>query len=426
MAATSPSDSRYSGGYRTPVSPNPQSVVARQPPAFLQGFIPSKAAKADGEAPKRRGPKPDSKPAATKRQEMNRLAQRTHRERKDQYAHELELRVQQARDTYFEMVREQEQLKHENQEMAQLLRAHGIPYQSSYIRKPSISQQSSFHSTSPADSFSGTSMSRTQTADGSPFQSSISAPSPNGLMRRSPHSPGTTVGFPTPSPGNTSGGLPAQSPTTSFEHPSQAPIGVAITTDHKASTGSIPHIQQPPTYKDAIFINSDISAKFIVQLEQVCHEHKKMMCDRGTNPNLNELSGHALMLTSPPEDHYRYNPEGLTNDHYHQVPDISNEALIRMLQTSSSQLDFGLEMAPITALQTIVAHERASDLNLSDFEELRDRLQKYMNCYGFGAVMPGYALREELENIFAQKDRQRHQALGLNGFNFNTPPTPSY
>lgn len=31
---------------------------------------------ADGEAPKRRGPKPDSKPAATKRQEMNRLAQR--------------------------------------------------------------------------------------------------------------------------------------------------------------------------------------------------------------------------------------------------------------------------------------------------------------------------------------------------------------
>ena len=30
----------------------------------------------DGEAPKRRGPKPDSKPAATKRQEMNRLAQR--------------------------------------------------------------------------------------------------------------------------------------------------------------------------------------------------------------------------------------------------------------------------------------------------------------------------------------------------------------
>lgn len=30
----------------------------------------------DGEPPKRRGPKPDSKPAATKRQEMNRLAQR--------------------------------------------------------------------------------------------------------------------------------------------------------------------------------------------------------------------------------------------------------------------------------------------------------------------------------------------------------------
>jgi hypothetical protein len=37
---------------------------------FLSNFPP------DGQAPKRRGPKPDSKPALTRRQELNRQAQR--------------------------------------------------------------------------------------------------------------------------------------------------------------------------------------------------------------------------------------------------------------------------------------------------------------------------------------------------------------
>jgi len=44
----------------------------------------------DGQPAKRRGPKPDSKPAITRRQEMNRVAQRTHRERKENYMHDLE------------------------------------------------------------------------------------------------------------------------------------------------------------------------------------------------------------------------------------------------------------------------------------------------------------------------------------------------
>ncbi|RSM11191.1 hypothetical protein CEP52_003103 [Fusarium oligoseptatum] len=36
----------------------------------------------EGNPPKKRGPKPNSKPALTRRQELNRQAQRTHRERK--------------------------------------------------------------------------------------------------------------------------------------------------------------------------------------------------------------------------------------------------------------------------------------------------------------------------------------------------------
>lgn len=52
---------------------------------LLKNLGVDKKVKADGQPPKRRGPKPDSKPALTRRQELNRQAQRTHRERKEKY-----------------------------------------------------------------------------------------------------------------------------------------------------------------------------------------------------------------------------------------------------------------------------------------------------------------------------------------------------
>ena len=110
-----------------------------------------------------------------------------------------------------------------------------------------------------------------------------------------------------------------------------------------------------------------------------------MMCERGTNANPTELSGHALMLTSPPEDHHyhhRQDANQLSNEYYHQIPDIPKADLLRMLQTSSRYLEFGPEMNPVQALSFIQAHERFSEITLKDFEQLKDRLNKFMNCYG--------------------------------------------
>jgi len=75
----------------------------------------------DGQPAKRRGPKPDSKPALTRRQELNRQAQRTHRERKESYMRELEVSVDHLRRVVHQVGRENEKLK-------ELLQAHGIPY----------------------------------------------------------------------------------------------------------------------------------------------------------------------------------------------------------------------------------------------------------------------------------------------------------
>ncbi|KAL8731102.1 MAG: hypothetical protein Q9166_003630 [cf. Caloplaca sp. 2 TL-2023] len=144
------------------------------------------------------------------------------------------------------------------------------------------------------------------------------------------------------------------------------------------------------------------------------------MCVRGTNPNPAQLSGHALMLSCPPDRHYHENPN---DDHYHQLPEIPNPELMKLLALSYD-LPLNGEMAPVQALQIIRNHARSSEITRRDFASLTERLFRYMNCYGFGAVIAEYALREELEKLFEEKDQQRSHTLGLNGFNFNTAPTP--
>ncbi|KAL8676087.1 MAG: hypothetical protein Q9186_007363, partial [Xanthomendoza sp. 1 TL-2023] len=368
MATASPSESRY-GAYDTPSPSYP--VGANEEPEWLKGFEASKKTK-DGEAPKRRGPKPDSKPAATKRQEMNRLAQRTHRERKDLYAQELEWRVLRAKEAYAQIVREKEELKHENQEMAHLLQVHGIPYRNSYVRKLSTAQSESNYMGSSAGSISGASSIRAQTADGSPFQAPKSLSSPSMAVRRRPHSPGMGISSSSPA---TPSNIASQSPGNTTEYTSQAPIGMAITTNHKASsTGSLPQVHDGSW----IFRDDQISLDFVLHLEGVCQDHKKMMCLRNTNPDANHLTGHALMLSCPPDGHYHENPD---DDHYHQLPEIPNPELMKLLALSYD-LPLNGEMAPVQALQIIRNHARASELSQGDFRSLTERLFKYMNCYG--------------------------------------------
>lgn len=108
----------------------------------------------DGQTPKRRGPKPDSKPALTRRQELNRQAQRyvcycctdegrvvthpvlrTHRERKEMYIKALEQEVLRLKETFGTTTRERDQFAEENRRLKELLMAHGIAFDS--IASPS-------------------------------------------------------------------------------------------------------------------------------------------------------------------------------------------------------------------------------------------------------------------------------------------------
>ncbi|KAK8138460.1 hypothetical protein PG984_001840 [Apiospora sp. TS-2023a] len=102
----------------------------------------------DGQPAKRRGPKPDSKPALTRRQELNRQAQRTHRERKELYIKALEDEVLRLKEIYSNVSQDKDKLAEENKQLKGLLNQNGIPMASpgrmdDVISNPSLGYTSS-------------------------------------------------------------------------------------------------------------------------------------------------------------------------------------------------------------------------------------------------------------------------------------------
>ncbi|KAI9847174.1 MAG: hypothetical protein M1837_003037 [Sclerophora amabilis] len=116
LAHSPPSGSGESSSSRSPLHMNL---------GFLKNLTERKTTR-EGQTPKRRGPKPDSKPALTRRQELNRQAQRTHRERKELYIKALEQEVLRLKEDLTNVVREKDSVANENQHLKQLLHQHGI------------------------------------------------------------------------------------------------------------------------------------------------------------------------------------------------------------------------------------------------------------------------------------------------------------
>ncbi|RYP63104.1 hypothetical protein DL771_009446 [Monosporascus sp. 5C6A] len=115
----------------SPQNPDASGTQGKGPLSSLNlGFLKSlneKKSTRDGNPPKRRGPKPDSKPALTRRQELNRQAQRTHRERKEFYIKALEDEVFRLKEIYSNVTQDKEKLAEENRQLKGLLHQTGVP-----------------------------------------------------------------------------------------------------------------------------------------------------------------------------------------------------------------------------------------------------------------------------------------------------------
>lgn len=118
------SQSNY-GGSNAPQQDNNKNPLSSLGLNFLKTLTEKKTTSRDGNPPKRRGPKPDTKPALTRRQELNRQAQRTHRERKELYIKALEDEVLRLKEIYSNISQDKERLAEENRQLKALLAQNG-------------------------------------------------------------------------------------------------------------------------------------------------------------------------------------------------------------------------------------------------------------------------------------------------------------
>ncbi|KAG9694880.1 hypothetical protein KCU95_g6515, partial [Aureobasidium melanogenum] len=318
---------------------------------FLKNLGLDKKQTKDGAAPKRRGPKPDSKPALTRRQELNRQAQRTHRERKEMYIKALEHEVLRLKELYGSSVSDRDAVVNENKRLKELLLAHGIPLDS-LQSLPAMRGMPAFYNGSSSGSISG-----------------------------SYRQDSSTAGF---------------SPPPLRSHDSQ-PMASAS--------------QLPAQHLDYDQIGID----FVLTLERPCMDHMQYLVVRSHNPEgqpihhpmerpddaeYEHMCGHALMATCPPASHIMNKP----GDPYgHRMPDLKAPDLMKLLDLSA-QLPLEGELTPVMAWMLLLQDSRVPQMTAQDFELVKADLAGKVRCYGFGAVLEEFEVRDALSNLFIAKE----------------------
>lgn len=315
----------------------------------------------DGQPQKRRGPKPDSKPALTRRQELNRQAQRTHRERKEQYIKALEHEVLRLKELFGTANKERDQTMLEVRRLKDILTAHGIPFE--------------YHT--PATSYNASMPSYTGSSGGSVA----------GAYRQDSQ---TTA---------------AMSPSPIHSHPSQSQTP-GMGQQHSAA-------QIPRGGMDYDQLGID----FVLAMEKPCMSHQQYLVVRSHNPDgqphhhpmeraddmeFDHMSGHALMATCPPMSHVMEKPG---EPYPHQMPDMSKSALMKLLESSAMLPGMeGGEVTPVRAWMMIIQDERVHGFNQHDFELLTTDLLGKVRCYGFGAVLEEFEISDAIATVCISKE----------------------
>ncbi|KAK6540947.1 hypothetical protein TWF694_008328 [Orbilia ellipsospora] len=313
----------------------------------------------DGQPAKRRGPKPDSKPAQTRRQELNRQAQRTHRERKESYLRQLESEVARLREAFSIVTKEKTQFSHENAELKKFLALHGL----SWPPDPSTDPTSAL------------------------------APAP--------------IPPPPPVPLGSMPGIPA-----SLVSPQ--PLTQLVTAS--------PSSYSSPLAQSALNTSPNVGGAFdaigidlVLALERPCMEHiQKLVHDSLEDPNGTAISGHALMASCPPESHMLDNPDV---DWGSRTYDLQPGEL-NMLLNLSPKMSLTGEVTPINAWAIIQSHPNFLQLTRHDFAAIKNELVPKVKCYGFGAVLEEYMVEDALDAVFAAKYALANQRISNSHYSF--------
>jgi hypothetical protein len=91
------------------------------------------------------------------------------------------------------------------------------------------------------------------------------------------------------------------------------------------------------------------------------------------------ISGHALMATAPPEAHIVNCPE---EKYPHQMPDVKMPDLMKLLDLSN-RLPLDGEITPIMAWAKIIQNENFGELLAEDIGLIKGELLAKVRCYGY-------------------------------------------
>jgi hypothetical protein len=122
--------------------------------------------------------------------------------------------------------------------------------------------------------------------------------------------------------------------------------------------------------------------------------------ERPDDTEYDHMCGHALMATCPPASHIMNKP----GDPYgHRMPDLKAPDLMKLLDLSA-QLPLEGELTPVMAWMLLLQDSRVSQMTAHDFELVKADLAGKVRCYGFGAVLEEFEVRDALSNLFIAKE----------------------
>ncbi|KAI1624574.1 hypothetical protein EDD37DRAFT_417681 [Exophiala viscosa] len=186
------------------------------------------------------------------------------------------------------------------------------------------------------------------------------------------------------SQGNNPGQLPS---------PDLSPIGNAhadaITKHESVSVGGqmMAQLRHPPQFSDKVCLMDmdliTVGMEFVLKLENPCLPHILQASssegqDQDSPHGHVHLATHALLCCS------RDTPKALPSGSTWQAP---KDTLKRLLDYSPELPIEDSEMSPVQAWQQITLHPHFHNLKLENLNVLSDRLLQDIKCYGFGAVV---------------------------------------
>lgn len=383
--------------------------------SFFGGGGQKKTTTRDGQPPKRRGPKPDSKPALTRRQELNRQAQRTHRERKEQYMRSLETEVSRLREAYTHEISAANLAVHQHREMVQslsdensilkeILAAHGIAYQPELERRKADRPHPGYPQSSPFGSSVGSQPNGLPPSNGNVYTTPPTTVSVSSGVSPSANGSANGVEHVTPPPHAPHISSHIDISPTQELSPPQPSLNGALPCDALAVLDQIaPAIRKGKPISGVFELEPQLQIDFILTLEGPCREHTDYLCRRSITEADDEdmpFSGHALMATCPPPSYIATTTDEQT--YPHKTYDLPHANLSTLLNLSRQLVTDG-QITPIMALQHLKNHDLYRTLTSGDVRIIIETLNTKVRCYGFGAVVEDFELMDCLSSVLGGK-----------------------